>query len=153
MMDGIKIITKNRHAYHEYHVIDKYEAGIVLQGTEVKSIRVNSAISLKESYVDFVKGEAWLIGSRVSPYLQGNRNNHVPERPRKLLLNKAELHKLMRQVVDMGMTIVPLLAYFKKGKVKLEIGLCRGKHMYDKRETIKKRESDREVERAVKHYK
>ncbi len=153
MTDSIKIITKNRHAFHEYHVIDRYEAGIVLQGTEVKSIRVNSAISLKESYVDLTKGEAWLIGSRVSPYLQGNRNNHVPDRQRKLLLNKAELHKLARQVEEKGMTIVPLMAYFKKGKVKLEIGLCRGKHMYDKRETIRKRESDREVERAVKRYK
>lgn len=152
-MDNIKIIAKNRHAYHEYLVLEKYEAGIALQGTEVKSIRMNSAISLKESYVDFIKEEAWLIGSRVSPYLQGNINNHVPERPRKLLLHKRELNKLARQVQEKGMTVVPLSVYFKCGKVKIEIGLCRGKHLYDKRESIKKRESDREMERAVKRYK
>ena len=152
-MDNIKIIGKNRYAYHEYHVLEKYEAGIVLQGTEVKSIRMNSAISLKESYVDIEKEEAWLIGSRISPYLQGNINNHVPERRRKLLLHKRELNKLARQVQEKGMTVVPLSVYFKRGKVKIEIGLCRGKHLYDKRESIKKRESDREMERAVKRYK
>ncbi len=152
-MTNIKIITKNRHAYHEYLVLEKFEAGIVLQGTEVKSIRVNSAISLKESYVDFTKGEAWLTGARVSPYRQGNINNHDPDRPRKLLLNKREIYKLMRQVEEKGMTVVPLAAYFKEGKVKIEIGLCRGKHLYDKRDTIKKREADREMERAMKRVK
>jgi len=131
-------------------VLDKIEAGISLCGTEVKSIRENSAISLKESYVDFQKGEAWLVGCRVSPYKQGNINNHDPERPRKLLLHKRELNKLERQVAEKGMTIVPLAAYFKMGKVKIEIGLCRGKHTYDKRDTVKKREADREMERAVK---
>ncbi|HOC67710.1 MAG: SsrA-binding protein [Candidatus Hydrogenedentes bacterium ADurb.Bin101] len=150
-MNNIKIITKNRNAYHEYHVLEKIEAGITLRGTEVKSIRENSAISLKESYVDFLKGEAWLIGCRVSPYKQGNINNHDPERARKLLLHKRELNKLARQVAEKGITIVPLAAYFKQGKVKIEIGLCRGKRLYDKRDTIKQREADREMERAVKH--
>ncbi|NLO34668.1 MAG: SsrA-binding protein SmpB [Candidatus Hydrogenedentes bacterium] len=149
-MSGIKIVTKNRKAYHEYHVLEKFEAGIALQGTEVKSIRVNNAISLKESYVDLNKGEAWLVGSRVSPYLQGNINNHTPERPRKLLLNRREINKLTRQVQEKGMTVVPLTVYFKRGKVKVEIALCRAKHFYDKRESIKKRESDREMERIVK---
>ena len=149
-MSGIKIVTKNRKAYHEYHVLEKFEAGIALQGTEVKSIRVNNAISLKESYVDLNKGEAWLVGSRVSPYLQGNINNHTPERPRKLLLNRREINKLTRQVQEKGMTVVPLTVYFKRGKVKVEIALCRGKHFYDKRESIKKRESGREMERIVK---
>lgn len=152
-MDNVKLITRNRLAYHEYTVLEKFEAGIALQGTEVKSIRTSSAISLKESYVDFSKGEAWLVGSRISPYLQGNRNNHTPDRPRRLLLHRSELHKLARQVEEKGMTVVPLAAYFKKGKVKIEIGLCRGKHLYDKRESIRKREADREVERAVKRYK
>lgn len=153
MTDGIKIVAKNRTAYHEYHVLEKYEAGIALQGTEVKSIRVKSAISLKESYVDFSDGEAWLVGARVSPYLQGNINNHDPDRRRKLLLNRREINKLSRQVEEKGMTVVPLAVYFKRGRVKLEIGLCRGKHTYDKRDTIKKRESDREVQRAIKRYK
>ncbi len=152
-MDNIKLITKNRYAYHEYHVLEKFEAGISLQGTEVKSIRVNGAISLKESYVDFQGEEAWLISARVSPYMQGNINNHDPERPRKLLLHKREINKLTRQVEEKGMTVVPLAVYFKRGKVKIEIGLCRGKHLYDKRETLKKRESDREVERAMKRLK
>ena len=152
-MSGIKLVTKNRHAYHEYTVLEKHEAGISLQGTEVKSIRTNNAISLKESYVDFVGGEAWLVGARISPYRQGNINNHDPDRSRRLLLHRAELNKLVRQVEEKGMTVVPLAVYFKQGRVKVEIGLCRGKHLYDKRDAIRKRESDREVQRAVKRFK
>ncbi len=150
MSEGIKLVAKNRHAYHEYSVIEKLEAGIALLGTEVKSIRVNSAISLKESYVDFNKGEAWLVGARISPYAQANINNHAPERPRRLLLRKRQILWLTRKVEEKGLTVAPLAVYFKRGKVKLEIGLCRGKHLYDKRETIKQRESDREVQRAMK---
>lgn len=153
MSAGIKIITKNRHAYHEYSVLDKLEAGIVLEGTEVKSIRMHNTFALKEAYVDFQGEEAWLIGSRISPYDKGNRNNHEPVRKRKLLLKKAEINRLIRRVEEKGLTVIPLAAYFKKGKVKVEIGLCRGKRMYDKRDSIKQRESDREIERAMKHRK
>lgn len=152
-MNALKIVAKNRNAYHDYHVLEKYEAGISLLGTEVKSIRMKSAISLKEAYVDFIREEAWLVGARISPYEHGNINNHIPDRPRKLLLHKREVNKLARQVEEKGMTVVPLMVYFKKGKVKIEIGLCRGKHLYDKRETLKKRETDREMERAMKYFK
>lgn len=153
MAEGIKLVARNRHAYHQYAVLEKFEAGISLQGTEVKSIRMHNAISLKESYVDFNKGEAWLVGARISPYLQGNINNHDPDRPRKLLLHKREISRLERKVLEKGLTVAPLSIYFKKGRIKLEIGLCRGKHLFDKRETIKKRESDRQMQRAIKQFK
>lgn len=150
MSAGIKIITKNRYAYREYSVLDKLEAGIALEGTEVKSIRMHNTFSLREGYVDFQNGEAWLVGTRVSPYDKGNINNHEPVRPRKLLLKRAEINRLIRRVEEKGLTVIPLTAYFKKGKVKVEIGLCRGKRLYDKRDTIKQRETDREIERAMK---
>ncbi len=153
MTEGIKIVTKNRQAWHEYFVEEKYEAGIALVGTEVKSVRMKNAISLKESYVTFEKGEAWLTGARISPYEQGNINNHPPERARKLLLHKREILKLQRRVAEKGFTVVPLTAYFKRGNLKIEIGLCRGKHTYDKRDTIRQRESEREMQRLVKRHK
>ncbi len=152
MNDGVKIVSKNRSAWHEYAILDRYEAGIALVGTEVKSIRMKGAISLKEAYVDFEKGEAWLIGAHISPYDQGNINNHDPDRPRKLLLHKRETAQLARKVEEKGLTVAPLSVYFKKGKVKIEIALCRGKHTYDKRESIKHRENERELRRAVKRY-
>jgi len=148
--DGIKIVAKNRTAWHNYFVLEKIEAGIALVGTEVKSVRMKSAISLKESYVNFEKGEAWLVGARISPYEQGNINNHPPERPRKLLLHKREIAKLQRRVEEKGLTVVPLSAYFKQGKLKIEIGLCKGKHSFDKRETVQQREADREISRLLK---
>ncbi len=150
MTEGIKIVAKNRRARHDYYVVETVEAGIALMGTEVKSVRMKSAISLQESYVTFEKGEAWLVSARISPYDQGNINNHPPERPRKLLLHKREIVKLQRRVEEKGFTVVPLSAYFKRGKLKIEIGLCKGKHTYDKRETIRQRESKREMERLVK---
>lgn len=153
MAEGIKVVSRNRRAYHDYSVLETVEAGVALQGTEVKSIRVNAAISLKESYVEFVKGEAWLVGARISPYEQGNRNNHDPDRRRRLLLHKHEILKLSRRVEEKGLTVVPLSVYFKKGKVKMEIALCRGKHTYDKRESIKRRESEREIDRGMKYLK
>ncbi|HNZ47247.1 MAG TPA: SsrA-binding protein SmpB [Candidatus Hydrogenedentes bacterium] len=153
MKEGKKFITKNRHAFHEYTVLDSFEAGIVLEGTEVKSIRMHNTFSLKEAYVDFTENEAWLVGSRISPYDKGNRNNHEPVRRRKLLLKKMEINRLIKRVEEKGLTVIPLSAYFKQGKVKVEIGLCRGKRLYDKRESIKQRETDREIERAVKRYK
>ncbi len=149
--DGIKIVVKNRTAWHDYFVLEKLEAGISLRGTEIKSIRMKSAISLKESYVNFEKGEAWLVGARISPYEQGNINNHPPERPRRLLLHSREIAKLQRRVEEKGLTVVPLCAYFKKGKLKIEIGLCKGKHTYDKRATVQQREADREMSRQMKN--
>ncbi len=152
MTEGIKLVSKNRQARHDYFVEEKYEAGIALAGTEVKSVRMKNAISLKESYVTFENGEAWLVGARISPYEQGNINNHPPVRPRKLLLHKREIKKLQRRVEEKGFTVVPLAAYFKRGKLKIEIGLCKGKHTYDKRDTIKQRESQREIQRLVKKH-
>ncbi len=152
MTEGIKLVSKNRQARHDYFVEEKYEAGIALAGTEVKSVRMKNAISLKESYVAFENGEAWLVGARISPYEQGNINNHPPVRPRKLLLHKREIKKLQRRVEEKGFTVVPLAAYFKRGKLKIEIGLCKGKHTYDKRDTIKQRESQREIQRLVKKH-
>lgn len=153
MTEGIKLVVKNRQAYHEFMVLETVEAGISLAGTEVKSIRMNNAISIKESYVDFMKGEAWLIGARISPYEQGNIFNRIPDRSRRLLLHKREISRLKSRVEEKGLTIVPLSVYFKRGRVKLELGLCRGKHTYDKRDSIKKRETQREVQRAIKRYK
>ena len=151
MSEGIKIVAKNRTAWHEYFVLEKLEAGIALAGTEVKSIRMKSAISLKESYVNFEKGEAWLMAARISPYEQGNINNRPPERPRKLLLHKSEIIKLQRRVEEKGLTVVPLSVYFKQGKLKVEIGLCKGKHTFDKRETVQQREAQREMSRILKN--
>lgn len=153
MSEGVKLVAKNRLAYHEYSVLETYEAGISLAGTEVKSIRMKSAISIKESYVSFEKGEAWLIGARISPYEQGNIFNREPERPRRLLLHKREIFRLKSRVEEKGLTVVPLSVYFKKGRVKIELGLCRGKHTYDKRQSIKERESNLEMQRAAKRYK
>ena len=151
MSEGIKIVAKNRTAWHEYFVLEKFEAGIVLKGTEVKSVRMKNAISLKESYVNFEKGEAWLVGARISPYEQGNINNHPPERSRKLLLHKHEIIKLQRRVEEKGLTVVPLSVYFKQGKLKVEIGICKGKHTFDKRETVQQREAQREMSRMLKN--
>ena len=146
---GEKVITTNRKAFHDYFVLQKVEAGIALTGTEVKSLR-DGAVNLKDSYVSFDHGEAFLVGAHISPYSHGNLQNHEPERKRKLLLHRREIDKLFGQVVEKGLTVVPLRLYFKKGKIKAEIAVVRGKKLYDKRETEKRRELDREAEAAVK---
>lgn len=146
---GEKLIASNKKAFHEYFVLQKFEAGLALTGTEVKSLREGKA-NLKDSYVNFTKGEAFLYSAHISPYTHGNRENHDPERPRKLLLHRRELDKLFGQLVEKGLTIVPLRLYFKKGKVKVEIAVVRGKKLFDKRETTKKRELDREAAVAMK---
>ena len=146
---GEKLIASNRKAFHDYFVLQKFEAGIALQGTEVKSLR-EGKVNLKDSYVDVNRGEAWLIGAHISPYSHGNRENHEPERKRKLLLHRREIDKLEGQIVEKGLTIVPLRLYFKGGKVKAEIAVVRGKKLYDKRESEKRRELDREAEAAMK---
>jgi SsrA-binding protein len=146
---GEKLIASNKKAFHEYFVLQKFEAGLALTGTEVKSLREGKA-NLKDSYVNFEKGEAYLFSAHISPYTHGNRENHDPERRRKLLLHRRELDKLFGQLVEKGLTIVPLRLYFKKGKVKVEIAVVRGKKLFDKRETTKKRELDREAAAAMK---
>ena len=146
---GEKLIASNKRAFHEYHVLDKFEAGMELTGTEVKSLRDRGA-TLKDSYIIFKAGEAFLFGAHISPYSHGNRENHDPERTRRLLLHRREIEKLEAQVVEKGLTIVPLRLYFKGGRVKAEIAVVRGKKLYDKRETEKKREADREAAVAMK---
>jgi SsrA-binding protein len=147
---GEKLIASNKKALHEYFVLQKVEAGIALTGTEVKSLRDGLA-NLKDSYVSFDRGEAFLTGVHISPYAHGNRENHDPERKRKLLLHRREIEKLHVQVTEKGLTIVPLRLYFKGGRIKAEIAVVRGKKLYDKRDTQKKRELDREAAAAVKN--
>jgi SsrA-binding protein len=144
-----KLIASNRKAFHDYFVLDRFEAGIALTGTEVKSLREGRA-NLKDSYVIFSKGEAFLLGTHISPYTHGNRENHDPLRTRKLLLHKKEIDKLASLVAEKGVTIIPLRLYFKKGRVKTEIAVVKGKRLYDKRETEKTKEADREAAAAMK---
>jgi SsrA-binding protein len=146
---GEKLIASNKKAFHEYHILEKHEAGLALTGTEVKSLRDRGA-TLKDAYVIFKNGEAFLFGAHISPYTHGNRENHDPERTRKLLLHRRELEKLETQVTEKGLTIVPLRLYFKGGRVKAEVAVVRGKKLYDKRETEKKKEADREAAVAMK---
>ncbi|HPO55744.1 MAG: SsrA-binding protein SmpB [Ignavibacteriales bacterium] len=144
--DKIKNITTNRKARFEYFILSTYEAGIVLQGTEVKSLRAGK-INLVDSYAIYRNNELWLIGTHISEYTQGNINNHEPTRDRKLLLNRNELRKLSAKSSEKGLTIIPLSLYFKNGKVKVELGLCKGKKIYDKRESIAKKDQKRDQER------
>jgi SsrA-binding protein len=146
---GEKLIASNKKAFHDYFVLQKAEAGVALTGTEVKSLRDGKA-NIKDSYVLFKDGEAFLFNAHISPYSHGNLQNHEPERNRKLLLHRREIDKLREQVVEKGLTVVPLRLYFKGGKIKVEIAVVRGKKLYDKRETEKKRELDREAAVAMK---
>lgn len=145
-----KIIATNRKARHDYHIIDTMEAGIVLTGTEVKSLRQGKA-NLKDSYARVDNEEVYLFNTHISPYTEGSYNNHEPLRQRKLLLHKKEIRKLIGKVQEKGLTMVPLKLYFKNGKVKVELAVVRGKKMYDKRRDLDKRESQREIERHMKH--
>lgn len=147
---GEKLITTNRRVGRDYQVLDKIEAGIALMGTEVKTLRVTGGITLKDSYADIERGEMFLVNAHITPYEQGNIHNHDPERPRKLLLHKREILRLAQRVEEKGFTLIPLRVYFKQGRVKVEIGVCKGKHSFDKREDIKKRDSDREMDRVLK---
>ena len=149
MPDEEKVIVTNRAALHEYHILDRYEAGAVLTGTEVKSIRAGQ-IQLKESYVAVRDGEAWLFNAHVSHYSHGNRLNHDPTRTRKLLLHRREIEKLDEQATVKGMTLVLTRVYLKGGRVKFEIGVARGKKLYDKRETEMRRTLDRETRAQLK---
>ena len=151
MDNKTKLIASNRAAYHEYFVDDKYEAGISLAGTEVKSIR-GGHVNLKDSYVSVEDGELFVHGMHVSPYEKGNIFNKEPLRDRKLLMHKKEIYKLFGLVGQKGYTLIPLSLYFKNGKVKVELGLCRGKKLYDKRETEAKRVAQRDIERSSKGF-
>lgn len=144
-----RIIADNRKARHDYFVIETYEAGVELFGTEVKSLRAGGC-NLKDSYCEIDKGEMFALGVHISPYEQGNIFNREPLRPKKLLLHKAEIMKLTGLVSREGYTLVPLSLYFKGSRVKMAIGLCKGKKNYDKREDIARRDADRDIERAMK---
>jgi SsrA-binding protein len=146
---AVKLIADNRKARHEYQLLDRYEAGIVLTGTEVKSLRDGGA-SLQQAYADVRDGEAWLIGAHIAEYGQGNIANHEPDRDRKLLLHSKEIASLLGKVRERGLTLVPTRLYFKDGKVKVELALARGKEQRDKRRDIAKRDADRQIERALK---
>lgn len=146
---GIKVIAHNRRATHDYELLDRYEAGLVLTGTEIKSIRANK-VTLQRSYVQNRDGELWLVEAHIAPYEHGNRENHDPVRPRKLLLNRREINKILSLLTDKGMAIIPTRLYLKDGRAKLEIAPGRGKKLYDKRASIAKRDADRQVERALR---
>ena len=147
---GVKIISTNKKAFHDYFVEERYECGIVLFGTEVKSIRLGK-VNLKESWAQIRKDEVWVEGMHISPYEQGNIFNRDPLRPKKLLLHKKEILKLNSLVMRQGYTLVPLEVYLKDGRMKMQLGLCKGKQLHDKRSSLAKRDSDREIQRALRN--
>ena len=148
-MSNIKILATNRKASHNYLLLDTYEAGIVLKGSEIKSIRAGH-ISIKEAYVRIDGIDAWLVNAHIAPYNQANIQNHVPKRDRKLLLHKKEIINMWDDVRQKGLTIVPLKIYLKNGKAKVEIALAKGKRMSDKRHAIAKRDAERDIQRALR---
>jgi SsrA-binding protein len=146
--EAIKIVCRNKRAFHEYEVSDAIECGLVLTGTEVKSLRDGSA-SLEDAYAKLEDGEVWLIGSDIPEYTMGNRMNHKPKRPRKLLLHRREINKFAGKATQRGYTLVPLKLYFKDGRAKVEIAIARGKQLHDKRQDKKKADAQREIRRAM----
>ncbi len=151
--DKNKNVTVNRKAYHDYEIISKHEAGLVLLGTEVKAVR-EGRINLKDSYIDVKSGQAILIGTHIGQYSNANLNNHETERPRKLLLHRREINKFLQKVLVKGVSIIPLKMYFnEKGRLKVEIAIARGKRSYDKKNAIKEKDIKREVDRELKNYK
>ena len=147
--ESMKLVANNKKAYHDYFVDEKYEAGLVLHGTEVKSLRMGKC-SIKESFIRIENGEVWVYGMPISPYEMGNIFNKDPLRPKKLLMHKAEINKLLGKIKEKGFTLVPLQVYFKEGRAKIEVGLCRGKKLYDKRQDIAKKDQRREAEKDFK---
>lgn len=148
-MAETKIVTTNRQAYHDYFIDETVEAGLVLTGTEVKSLR-DGRVNLKDAYVLIKDGEAWLFNAHISEYSHGNRSNHTPTRTRKLLLHKSEILKLGSRIQEKGLTLIPTKLYFKQGRAKVEVGIGRGKKLYDKRESEKNRMLERETRAALK---
>lgn len=145
----IKIVASNKRATFDYELLERFEAGLALTGTEIKSIRANQ-VNLQRSYVHPRDGELWLLEANISPYAHGNRENHEPTRPRKLLLHRREINRILTNLSQKGLTVVPVRMYLKNGRAKVEIALGRGKHKYDKREDMARRDSDRQVERALR---
>ncbi|HEU65134.1 MAG TPA: SsrA-binding protein SmpB [Chloroflexi bacterium] len=150
MAKGSSVITVNRKAYHDYHIQETHEAGIVLKGSEIKSIRAGK-VNLSDAYAKPENGELWLYNSHIASYDAASYNTHQPLRPRKLLLHRKEINILAGKVMQKGLTLVPLKLYIKHGLAKVELGVARGKKVYDKREAIARRDADREIERALKH--
>jgi len=144
-----RVVATNRRARHEYEILETLEAGLVLRGTEVKSLR-DGEVNFKDSYATVRNGEAWLRGCHINPYSHGTDANHEPERDRKLLLHKREITRIMGKTAEKGLTVVPLKIYFKGGRIKIEIGLARGKKLHDKRATLRERETRREMEKAAR---
>jgi SsrA-binding protein len=148
-MAADKVISTNRKAYHDYEVLETYEAGIVLRGTEVKSLR-ESQVNFKDCYAAVDNGEPWLIGCYIAPYHHGTDANHDPERKRKLLLHRKEIGRLLGKVAERGLTLIPLRLYFKGGRAKCELGLARGKKLHDKRASLREREAKREMAKEAR---
>ena len=147
--EGIKIVSENRKAFHDYFIEDRIEAGIVLTGTEIKSIR-NGKVNLKDSYARLKDGEVWVYQMHISPYEQGNRFNHDPLRPRKLLLHRTEINKFVGKIQLQGLTLIPIKIYLKQGMAKVELAVGQGKKNYDKRQALADREGKRDIERALR---
>jgi len=148
IQSGIKIIAKNKKAFHDYHIFDTFEAGIVLTGSEIKSIRAGQ-VNLRDGYATIQDGEVWLMNVHIAPYNQANRENHEPRRTRKLLLHRREINRLLGKLQEKGLTLIPLKLYLKNSRAKVELGLARGKKLYDKRAALKEKESQRQIDRAV----
>ena len=144
-------IVKNRKAFHDYEILDSFEAGIVLTGTEIKSIRATGA-SLQEAYIQVLRGELYLIGAHIAPYSHGSIYNHQERRDRKLLMHRREITKLKESSQEKGLALIPLSLYFKKGKVKMSVALCKGKKLFDKRESMKERDEKRRMDAAKKSH-
>jgi SsrA-binding protein len=149
MAGGTKLIAENRRARHEYHLLERFEAGLVLTGTEVKSLR-EGHVTLQRAFADVREGELWLVGAHIPEYAQGNMANHDPDRERKLLLHKREIASLIGKVQERGLTLVPTRLYWKDGRAKVEVALARGKETRDKRRDIAERDARRQIERALK---
>lgn len=147
--ETMKLVANNKKAYHDFFIEEKYETGVVLHGTEVKSLRMGKC-SIKEAFVRIENGEVYVYGMHISPYEKGNIFNRDPLRPKKLLMHKQEIHKLSGKLAEKGLTLVPLQVYFKNGRAKVEIGLARGKKLYDKRQDIAKKDQRREAEKEFK---
>lgn len=149
--DGIKVVATNRKALHDYFVVETIEAGIALTGTEIKSVR-EGRVNLRDGYALIRNGEVWLHNVHIAPYTHGNRENHEPRRERKLLLHRREINRLQSKLNERGWTLVPLRMYLRKNIAKVELALVRGKRLHDKRETIARRDADRDLRRALKEY-
>ncbi|MCX7819465.1 MAG: SsrA-binding protein SmpB [Kiritimatiellae bacterium] len=147
--DGIQVVAEHRRARHDYEILDTFEAGLELRGTEVKSLRARQA-SLAGSYAQIERGEAWLVDCHIAPYAAGNIHNHEPRRPRRLLLHRREIDRLAGRLQQRGLTLIPLKLYFRRGRAKVELALARGKTHEDRRETLRRREADREATRAIR---